>query len=46
VAFSITQPSGMALSVRIEKMESGFDVWVGGPSRITACGETDLSGIL
>ncbi|MBQ5727393.1 MAG: hypothetical protein IIV56_00505 [Mailhella sp.] len=46
VAFSITQPSGMALSVRIEKKESGFDVWVGGPSRITACGETDLSGIL
>jgi diaminopimelate epimerase len=46
VAFSITQPSGMALSVRIEKKESGFDVWVGGPSRITASGETDLSGIL
>lgn len=45
-AFSITQPSGMALSVRIEKKEQGFDVWVGGPSRITACGETDLSGIL
>ena len=44
--FSITQPSGMALSVRIEKQESGFDVWVGGPSRITASGEADLSGIL
>ena len=46
VAFSITQPSGMALSVRIEKKESGFDVWVGGPSRLTACGEADFSGIL
>ena len=46
VAFSITQPSGMALSVRIEQKECCFDVWVGGPSRITACGETDLSGIL
>ena len=45
-AFSITQPSGMALSVRIEKKEKGFEVWVGGPSRITACGETDLRGIL
>ena len=45
-AFSITQPSGMALSVRIEKKEKGFEVWVGGPSRITASGETDLSGIL
>ena len=45
-AFSITQPSGMALSVRIEKKEKGFEAWVGGPSRITACGETDLSGIL
>ena len=44
--FSITQPSGMALSVRIEKKEKDFEVWVGGPSRITACGETDLSGIL
>lgn len=44
--FSIAQPSGMALSVRIKKKENGFDVWVGGPSRITACGETDLSGIL
>ena len=44
-AFSIAQPSGMALSVRMEKKENGFDVWVGGPSRITASGETDLSGI-
>ncbi|MBR6626060.1 MAG: hypothetical protein IKL01_07650 [Mailhella sp.] len=44
--FSIAQPSGMALSVRIEKQESGFDVWVGGPCRITASGEADLSGIL
>ena len=44
--FSISQPSGMALSVRIEKQESGFDVWVGGPCRITASGEADLSGIL
>ena len=46
VAFSILQPSGMALAVRIEHSDSGFDVWVGGPSRITASGDTDLSGIL
>ena len=45
-AFSILQPSGMALAVRIGHSDSGFDVWVGGPSRITACGETDLAGIL
>lgn len=44
--FSIIQPSGMALSVRIEKKEHGFDVWTGGPSRITASGTTDLTGIL
>jgi len=44
--FDIVQPSGMALAVRIEHSDSGFDVWVGGPSRITACGDTDLSGIL
>ena len=44
--FSIFQPSGMPLSVRMERAEKGWDVWVGGPSRITASGMTDLSGIL
>ena len=44
--FSILQPSGTPLMVRMEKVEDGWDVWVGGPSRITACGDTDLSGIL
>ena len=44
--FDIVQPSGTALSVRMEKAEKGWDVWVGGPSRITASGVTDLTGIL
>ena len=44
--FSIFQPSGTPLSVRMERNENGWDVWVGGPSRITASGMTDLSGIL
>ncbi len=44
--FSILQPSGIPLSVRIEKMPEGWDIWVGGPVRITARGETDLRGIL
>ena len=44
--FSIFQPSGTPLSVRMERTENGWDVWVGGPSRITASGMTDLSGIL
>ena len=43
--FSILQPSGTALSVRMEKADGGWDIWVGGPSRITASGETDLTGI-
>jgi hypothetical protein len=30
----------------MERSENGWDVWVGGPSRITASGMTDLSGIL
>ncbi|WP_446423730.1 hypothetical protein [Mailhella sp.] len=45
-AFAIVQPSGSALSVRMEKTEQGWDVWVGGPARLTACGETELSGLL
>ena len=44
--FSIFQPSGTPLSVRMERAEKGWAVWVGGPSRITASGMTDLSGIL
>jgi diaminopimelate epimerase len=44
--FSIYQPSGTPLSVRMERSENGWNVWVGGPSRITASGMTDLSGIL
>ena len=44
--FSVMQPSGCALSVRMERRDHGWDVWVGGPVRITAQGETDLTGIL
>ena len=44
--FSIFQPSGTHLSVSMERTEKGWAVWVGGPSRITASGMTDLSGIL
>ena len=44
--FSILQPSGYRLSVRMEKKDSEWNVWVGGPVRMTACGDTDLSGIL
>ena len=44
--FSIRQPSGQPLSVRMERNGDGWDVWVGGPVRLTACGETDLSGLL
>ncbi len=44
--FRITQPSGCALSVRMEQRNNGWHVWVGGPVRMTAQGETDLTGIL
>lgn len=44
--FSIVQPSGCALSVRMERRGTAWEVWVGGPVRLTACGETDLSGFL
>ena len=44
--FRIVQPSGCALSVRLEHSGDGWDVWVGGPVRMTARGETDLTGIL
>lgn len=42
----ILQPSGEVLSVRMEHRSSGWDVWVGGPVRMTARGETDLTGII
>lgn len=42
----IVQPSGCTLSVRMEQHDSGWDVWVGGPVRMTARGETDLTGIV
>lgn len=42
----IVQPSGCTLSVRLEHRPDGWDVWVGGPVRMTARGETDLTGIL
>ena len=44
--FAIVQPSGSALSVRMENTGQGWDVWVGGPARLTACGETELTGLL
>jgi len=44
--FSVVQPSGIPLSVRFENEGSGWNVWVGGPVRITARGETNLSGLL
>ena len=44
--FRILQPSGFTLSVRLEPQHGGWNVWVGGPVRMTACGETDLTGIL
>ena len=43
---AIRQPSGCTLSVRVEKTPEGWDVWVGGPVRMTACGKTDLTGIV
>lgn len=43
--FRILQPSGCTLSVRMERSGDGWDVWVGGPVRMTARGETDLTGI-
>ena len=42
----VRQPSGHSLSVRMQKTETGWDVWVGGHVRMTACGQTDLTGIL
>lgn len=44
--FRIQQPSGSILHVRMEKQRAGWDIWVGGPVRMTARGETDLTGIL
>ena len=44
--FNIVQPSGTPLSVRMERNGNGWDIWVGGPSRIAASGMADLSGIL
>ncbi|WP_294446147.1 hypothetical protein [uncultured Mailhella sp.] len=44
--FRIVQPSGCALFVRMEHSTDGWDIWVGGPVRMTVRGETDLTGIL
>ena len=44
--FGILQPSGYELTVTITKTASGWDVWTGGPARMTARGETDLTGLL
>lgn len=43
---AIRQPSGCTLTVRMEQGPEGWDVWVGGPVRMTAHGETDLTGLL
>lgn len=43
---AIRQPSGFQLSVRMEHRPEGWDVWVGGPVRMTAHGRTDLTGLL
>ena len=42
---TIRQPSGHCLSVRMEKTAGGWDIWVGGPVRMTASGKTDLTGL-
>ena len=44
--FRIMQPSGCTLSVTMERDNEGWNVWVGGQVRVTARGETDLTGIL
>lgn len=44
--YLVRQPSGCRLSVRMQKNDDGWDIWVGGPVRMTACGQTDLTGIL
>ena len=46
LSFGIRQPSGFQLTVRLEKTPDGWDVWTGGPARMTARGETDLTGFL
>lgn len=43
--FSVLQPSGCALSVRLERQADGWNVWVGGPVRITVSGMTDLRAL-
>ncbi len=44
--YLVRQPSGCSLSVSMQKNDGGWDIWVGGPVRMTACGQTDLTGIL
>lgn len=44
--FSLRQPSGFSLSVRMERSGTGWKVWVGGPVLLTARGECDVSGLL
>ncbi len=41
---SLRQPSGFSLSVRIERSDAGWEVWVGGSVTLIACGECDISG--
>ncbi|MBP3731066.1 MAG: hypothetical protein J6I40_06320 [Mailhella sp.] len=43
--FTIRQPSGQDLCVRLEKSSSGWNAWIGGPCRIIAKGETTLLSI-
>lgn len=43
---TIWQPSGCSLAVRMEECPEGWNIWVGGSVRMTAHGETDLTGIL
>ena len=43
---AIRQPSGCFLSVRMEEKNEGWEVWVGGPVRMTAHGQTDLTGLM
>ena len=44
--YLVRQPSGCSLSVSMQQNDDGWDIWVGGPVRMTACGQTDLTGIL
>lgn len=45
-SIAVRQPSGLDLDVRLERGCTGWNVWVGGPVRMTASGMTDLTGLL